>query len=68
MKRKYNIYTTQYHENIIEYDKVYDFLEGWVAYAKQANTFKQRIALSEQISIDFPNEISSKEYNRMNKK
>jgi len=67
MKRKYYIFTRQYHKHTIEYDKIYDFLEGWFAYAKNANIYKYRMNLSKLISVDFPNEISTKEYGRMNK-
>ena len=65
----YKIYALEkdYHYRKINYDKIYDFLEGWCAYAKNANTFKLREKLLEQIEQKFPQELSTKEVNRLQK-
>ncbi|MFH1054084.1 MAG: reverse transcriptase/maturase family protein [Candidatus Woesearchaeota archaeon] len=68
MIRKYDVLKEKYHKANIDYDVIYDFFEGWIAYAKNANTFKLRKRLSSKISKNFPNEISSKEINRSFKK
>ena len=54
-----------YHSRKISYDKLYDFLEGWCAYARNANTFRLRKNLLVQIDQKFPREISTKEVNRI---
>lgn len=56
-----------FHSRKIDYDKMYDFLEGWCAYARNANTFTLRKKLLEQIDYQFPHEISTKEVNRLQK-
>lgn len=56
-----------YHLRRMDYDKIYDFLEGWCAYARNANTFRLRKKLLVQIEQKFPHEISAKEVNRLQK-
>jgi RNA-directed DNA polymerase len=53
-----------YDKNLIYYDQIYDFLEGWCAYARNANTYKLRERMLEQIEEKFVCEISTKEINR----
>jgi len=53
-----------YNNKNINYDNIYDFMEGWLAYAKQANAYKLHMDLIDIIEHDFNNEISSKEVNR----
>ena len=49
----------------VEYDSIYDVLEGWNAYAKQANTYNLRKKIAADIEKMFPNEISAKEIDNM---
>ena len=56
-----------YPSRKINYDKIYDFLEGWCAYARNASTFRLRKNLLWQIEHTFPHEISTKEVNRLQK-
>ncbi len=54
------------HElNQISYDKVYDFMEGWCAYAKHADTYNMRKNILNSFEEKFSQEISSKEINRL---
>lgn len=53
-----------YQSGAEEYDKIYDFLEGWCAYAKHANTYKLRKQVLMSIEELFTPEISTKEINR----
>ena len=55
---------TRYDNGEEDYDKIYDFLEGWIAYAKQANTYKLRQKLFGSLEEKFAGEFSTKEYNR----
>ena len=55
----------QYHNGKINYDVVYGFFEGWFAYATNANTYNLRKKIAVKIENSFPNEISTKEINRM---
>jgi len=54
----------EYKAKKIGYDIIYDFLEGWIAYAKYANTHKFRNKTTRKFECMFPNEISTKEINR----
>ncbi len=56
LKEKYN--------SQIDYDNIYDFMESWIAYAKNANTYKPRRKILADFEREFPNEISTKEINR----
>ena len=49
----------------IDYDEVYDFLEGWCAFANNADTYNFRCKLVEYKNKRFPSPISSKEVNRL---
>jgi len=49
------------------YDTIYDSAEGWLAYAKRANTYGLRKEFLRRFEEDFPNEISTKEINRLEK-
>jgi len=55
-----------YHKNKIDYDAIYDFIEGFLAYAKAANTHKLKKKITKEIETKFPNEMSSKEFNKIN--
>jgi len=54
----------QYDRKEIDYDKIYDSIEGWVAYSKTADTYKFRNRFLKSIDGKFAGEISTKEYNR----
>lgn len=47
-----------------DYDQIYDFLEGWLAYVKQANTYDLRKLIIQDFEKKFAIEISTKEVNR----
>ena len=53
LKRETNIHRTT----------IYDFLEGWMAYAKQADTFKLRRKILSHFEEKMP-DVSSKEINK----
>ena len=63
--RKIHLLENDYRSRKIDYDQMYDFLEGWCAYARNANTFKLRKKLLGHIEQKFPHEISTKEVNRL---
>ena len=62
--RKYALLCDAYDEKAVTYDEIYDFLEGWIAYARQANTHKLRKRILQQLEEKFAGEISAKEVNR----
>lgn len=66
-KRKYALYCEDYENKLIDYDTFYDFLEGWIAYIKNASTYKLRKTILTNFEIRFPGRISTKEINRLNK-
>ena len=48
----------------LDYDPIYDFMEGWIAYARNANAYRLRKKILADFESKFPNEISAKELNR----
>ena len=67
MRSKFEILKKDYKDKRIDYDAIYDFFEGWFAYAKHANTYKLRKKVAVEIENIFPNEISTREINRATK-
>lgn len=57
----------EYAKGEIDYDIIYDFLEGWFAYAKQAHSYNFRMNVVKFVDEHFSNEISTKEINRLEK-
>lgn len=53
-----------FEKYLVEYDTVYDFVEGWMAYAKNANTYSLRKKILHEFENRFVGEISHKEINR----
>lgn len=48
-----------------DYDELYDFLEGWIAYVKCAHTYKLRKKIISNFEKEFPSQIATKEINRL---
>ncbi len=48
----------------VDYDCLYNFMEGWIAYARHAYTYKLRQNILTEFEIKFSGEISNKEINR----
>lgn len=65
--RKFHNYKIKLDNKEIEYDKVFDTFQGWMAYAKQSNTYKLRQKIIKIVEQNFPNEISTIEYNKIAK-
>jgi hypothetical protein len=66
-KRKLQHYKRCYQHRQITYDVVYESFQGWMAYARWANTYKLRRQLSKQIEECFPGEVSTIELSRLEK-
>ncbi|MEK6946446.1 MAG: reverse transcriptase/maturase family protein [Nanoarchaeota archaeon] len=64
MKHKLKSLAQECKLHEIDYDSVYDFLEGWIAYAKNANAYELRGRITAEFEKTFANEISTKEINR----
>jgi RNA-directed DNA polymerase len=64
-RSKFRILKKEYKDKRIDYDTIYDFFEGWFAYAKHANTYNLRKKIAIEMADSFPNEISTKEINRV---
>ncbi len=54
----------QYDTGEIMYDAIYDFLEGWIAYAKTADSYNVRKHIMKHVEEKFQGEVSTKEYNK----
>ena len=66
--RKLQLLTSQYDEGKANYDTIYDSLEGWNAYAMNADMFKLKKRIMQSVEDKFSREISTKEVNRFRKK
>ena len=53
-----------YRNGLVDYDDIYDFIEGWIAYANNGNTYKLRKKILADFEREFSGEISTKEINR----
>jgi len=62
--QKIAIFNENFQLKVIDYDPIYNYLEGWLAYSKQANTFNIRNRISAFLENNFYSEISTKEVNR----
>lgn len=67
MKKRLHILREEYINNKTGYDTIYGIFEGWFAYAKNADTYNLRKKIAVEIENSFPNEISTKEINRIAK-
>ncbi len=63
-KRKLEEIYLSYDKKEIDYNAIYDFMEGWCAYAKHANTYKLRQKILTKFEAKFSGEISYREINR----
>ncbi len=50
MRNKFRILKMQYNDKKLDYDEIYDFFEGWLAYAEQADTYKLRKKFIKEIN------------------
>jgi RNA-directed DNA polymerase len=64
MKANYEILKKDYKDKRIDYDLVYDFLEGWISYAKHSNSYKLRKKILADFEREFFGKIPTKDINR----
>ena len=64
-KRKVEQIYKEYEEGMQDYDKLYNFLEGWLAYAKHANTYTLRKNILKEFEQKRLTDVSTKEVNRL---
>ena len=64
MKTKFEFLMREYEKGKTDYDTIYDFFEGWLAYAKHANIHRFRKRIVNDFESKFSSEISTKEINR----
>ncbi len=62
---KLESYKQQYDQKKIDYNKIYDCAQGWIAYARHANTRNLRKRIAQLVDQYFPNELSTTEINRL---
>ena len=65
IQRRLNELHNKFSKNEIDYDKIYEILQGFIAYMRHANTYKLRKTLSKQIEEKFPDQVSYIEVNRL---
>ena len=63
-KNKLSELIYDYDNKKIDYDTIYDLLEGWTAYIKNANTYNLKNKILHPLEYNFGGEISTKEYNK----
>jgi len=66
-RKKLELMRLEYQTKKIDYDTVYDFLEGWLAYSKYANTFRLRKKHLIYTECFFAGALSTKELNKYSK-
>jgi RNA-directed DNA polymerase len=64
-RRKIESVYEEFSRGLVEYDPVYDLVEGWCAYAKNANTHNLRKTILDDFEKRFTKNISTKEVNRL---
>ncbi len=65
--RKLSLFYADYDKGLVNYDTIYDSLEGWSAYANKADTYKLKKRVMQAVEEKFTREISTKEVNRLTK-
>ncbi len=68
MQSNLDNYKGLYDLKFVDYDEIYEYFQGWLAYAKSADTYKLRKRTGQKLQEYFPNEISCIEINRLIKK
>ncbi len=63
--RKTNVRTMRKRITQGDYDSICEFLEGWMSYAKQANTYNLRHKVADIIESNFTGNIHSLQINRL---
>ncbi len=66
--RKLASFYADYDKGLVNYDTIYDSLEGWGAYANKADTYKLKKRVMQAVEEKFAREISTKEINRLTRK
>jgi len=54
----------EFQKEKVDYDNIYDFMEGWFAYAKSADTYNLRQRIIYPFEKKYPLQIATKEINR----
>jgi len=67
-KKKLKKLCEKYDKGLASYDQVYDLLEGWCAYTKNANMHRMKRKILQRVEKKFLGEMSTKELNRLFKK
>ncbi|MFH1510983.1 MAG: reverse transcriptase/maturase family protein [Candidatus Woesearchaeota archaeon] len=67
MKSQMTFLKHKFCQSIETYDKIYDTMEGWIAYAKNADTYNLRRSIMTDLEHEFLGELSTKEINRLSK-
>ncbi len=67
MKKKYIDLKYRFRKGKINYDNLYDFMEGWIAYSNNADTYNLRKRFLQSFEKEFAGKMSMKEINRLSK-
>ncbi len=54
----------EYGKGAVSYDVIYEFIEGWLAYARNADTYNLRLKIALLLEENYPQDISTKEINK----
>jgi RNA-directed DNA polymerase len=63
-KNKMRKLCLRYDNKDIDYDKIYDSIEGWIAYSNKGDNHNMQNKILRPLEQKFGGEISTKEYNR----
>jgi RNA-directed DNA polymerase len=67
-RKKFDLLLFTYQSKHAGFDEIYDFLEGWVAYSRYANTYNLRKRFLSPVYAELSGYVSAKEFNRLSKK
>jgi len=63
-RTKLSLLSLRFKQGELLYDNLYDFMEGWVAYAKNADTYRLRQGILTVFEQNYRQEMATKEINR----
>lgn len=65
MKKTLKNYKRSYIKGNITHDQIYEYLQGWMAYAKHANVYNMKKKIAEEMQKTFPDKIANIEVNKL---
>jgi len=65
MEKRLERFKSLYDQGVVPYDTIYESFQGWMGYAKDANTYTLRQRVAAHVETYFPGEVASAEISRL---